>query len=171
MQALRFGVTLGLETAVELNTRGRYAVMAMADLAIHDGAQAVPLSAIAERQHLSVAYLEQIFLRLRRAGLVGSARGRSGGYHLGRPAAEITVAQIMEAVEEETRMTRCMGEEGVGCLGPEKCLTHNLWHALGGHIRSFLSGVTLEQVLQGKRPVPTAGSVAAAHDQSGGVTL
>jgi Rrf2 family iron-sulfur cluster assembly transcriptional regulator len=145
---------------VELNTRGRYAVMAMADLAKHDGPHAVPLSAIAERQHLSVAYLEQIFLRLRRAGLVGSARGRAGGYHLGRPAEEITVAAIMEAVEEETRMTRCMGEEGVGCLGPEKCLTHNLWHALGNHIRSFLSGVTLAQVLEGQRVTPSPASTA-----------
>lgn len=135
---------------MELNTRGRYAVMAMADLAKHDGTQAVPLSAIAERQHLSVAYLEQIFLRLRRSGLVGSARGRAGGYHLGRPADQITISAIMEAVEEETRMTRCMGEDGVGCLGPEKCLTHHLWHALGGHIRSFLSTVTLAEVLEGK---------------------
>jgi Rrf2 family iron-sulfur cluster assembly transcriptional regulator len=155
---------------VELNTRGRYAVMAMADLAKHDGPHAVPLSAIAERQHLSVAYLEQIFLRLRRAGLVGSARGRAGGYHLGRPAEEITVAAIMEAVEEETRMTRCMGEEGVGCLGPEKCLTHNLWHALGNHIRSFLSGVTLAQVLDGQRVVPTAAPPKVVVVPSGGAT-
>jgi len=149
---------------VELNTRGRYAVMAMADLARHDGSQAVPLSAIAERQSLSVAYLEQIFLRLRRAGLVGSARGRSGGYHLGRPAAEISIAAIMQAVEEQTRMTRCMGEEGVGCLGPDKCLTHGLWHALGGHIRHFLSGVTLAQVLAGDVPQPPILEYVGAHD-------
>lgn len=155
---------------MELNTRGRYAVMAMADLAKHDGAQAVPLSAIAERQQLSVAYLEQIFLRLRRSGLVGSARGRAGGYHLGRPAEEISVAAIMEAVEEQTRMTRCMGEEGVGCLGAEKCLTHNLWHALGAHIRSFLSGVTLAEVLDGRVALPgvTDGQAPVFHAAGGG---
>jgi len=123
--------------------------MAMADLAKHQGEGAVPLSAIADRQHLSVAYLEQIFLRLRRAGLVESARGRTGGYRLGRPASEITVAEIMSAVEEETRMTRCMGEESVGCLGEGKCIAHNLWHALGDHIRIFLSNVSLREVLEG----------------------
>ena len=90
----------------------------------------MPLPAIAERQHLSVAYLEQIFLRLRRAGLVESERGRSGGYRLCRPPSEIMVADILSAVEEETRMTRCLGEDG-GCVGEHKCLTHGLWHALG----------------------------------------
>jgi Rrf2 family transcriptional regulator, iron-sulfur cluster assembly transcription factor len=134
---------------VELNTKARYAVMAMADLAKcgGDGA-AVPLSAIAERQNLSVAYLEQIFLRLRRAGLVESARGRSGGYVLARRAQDITIAAIMEAVHEETRMTRCLDGD-VGCLGEQRCLTHELWHALGGHIAAFLSDVTLQEVLDG----------------------
>ena len=134
---------------MELNTRGRYAVMAMADLALHGGENAVPLSAIAERQHLSAAYLEQLFLKLRRAGLVESARGRSGGYRLSRPDTEIMVADIMAAVEEETRMTRCLSESSVGCLGEGKCLTHNLWHALGDHIRGFLSSVSLREVLDG----------------------
>ncbi len=134
---------------MELNTRGRYAVMAMADLAMYEGEAAVPLSAIAERQQLSIAYLEQIFLRLRRAGLVESARGRTGGYRLGRPAADIMVVEIMTAVEEETRMTRCMGNDDVGCLGEGRCLTHNLWHALGDHIRVFLSNVSLREVLEG----------------------
>ena len=90
---------------VELNTKGRYAVMAMADIAKHalahahsqNGAEAIPLSLIAERQHISLAYLEQLFLRLRRAGLVESARGRAGGYRLGRPANAITVADVMIA--------------------------------------------------------------------------
>ncbi|MCL4764767.1 MAG: Rrf2 family transcriptional regulator [Hyphomicrobiaceae bacterium] len=123
--------------------------MAMADLAQYEGEAAVPLSAIAERQHLSIAYLEQIFLRLRRAGLVESARGRTGGYRLGRPASDIMVVEILTAVEEETRMTRCMGEDAVGCLGEGKCLTHNLWHALGDHIRGFLSIVSLREVLDG----------------------
>lgn len=133
---------------MELNTKGRYAVMAMADLAKHGGDGAMPLSQIAERQQLSLAYLEQIFLHLRRAGLVESARGRTGGYKLGRPARDIRVAEIMSAVAEETRMTRCMGQ-GVGCLGEERCLTHSLWHALGGHIETFLSNVSLDEVLNG----------------------
>lgn len=133
---------------MELNTKGRYAVMAMADLAKHGGDGAMPLSQIAERQQLSLAYLEQIFLHLRRAGLVESARGRTGGYKLGRPARDIRVAEIMSAVAEETRMTRCM-DQGIGCLGEERCLTHSLWHALGGHIEAFLSNVSLEEVLNG----------------------
>lgn len=133
---------------MELNTKGRYAVMAMADLAKHGENGAVSLSSIAERQQLSLAYLEQIFLRLRRAKLVISERGRSGGYKLGRPADQIVVSEIMRAVEEQTRMTRCM-DGGVGCLGEERCLTHNLWHALGGHISSFLSTVNLAEVLDG----------------------
>ena len=133
---------------MELNTKGRYAVMAMADLAKHQAEVAVPLSQIAERQQLSLSYLEQIFLRLRRAGLVESARGRSGGYRLGRGADAIMVGEIMAAVEEETRMTRCM-DGGIGCLGEERCLTHNLWHALGGHIGAFLWKVSLAEVLSG----------------------
>lgn len=132
---------------MELNTRGRYAVMAMADLAKHEDQGAVPLSAIAERQNLSVAYLEQIFLRLRRAGLVDSARGRSGGYRLCRPAAQITVAEVMNAVEEETRMTRCGGPDAGGCLGESRCLTHGLWDALGRNIKDFLSKVSLADVI------------------------
>lgn len=133
---------------MELNTKGRYAVMAMADLAKHGGEQAVPLSMIADRQQLSLAYLEQIFLRLRRAGLVESARGRSGGYRLGRPATEISVAEIMTAVEEQTRMTRCM-EGGGGCIGEERCLTHSLWSALGSQIGGFLAGISLQKVIDG----------------------
>ena len=133
---------------MELNTRGRYAVMAMADLARQSQAGAVPLSAIAERQRLSLPYLEQIFVRLRRAGLVESARGRSGGYRLGRPAKDIPVGEIMRAVEEETRMTRC-NDDGVACLGEQRCLTHSLWHALGDHIAKFLWRNSLQDVIDG----------------------
>ena len=142
---------------MELNTKARYAVMAMADLAQCVGPEhgnqvtAVPLSAIAERQNLSVAYLEQIFLRLRRAGLVDSARGRAGGYVLARPARDIAISAIMQAVHEETRMTRCLDGD-VGCLGEQRCLTHDLWHALGGHIAAFLANVTLQEVLDGIPP-------------------
>ena len=112
--------------------------MAMADLAKFGEGAAIPLSAIADRQGLSLSYLEQIFLRLRRAGLVESERGRTGGYVLGRPACMIRIAEIMEAVHEETRMTRCFDGD-VGCLGvEERCLVHGLWHALGGHIATMV---------------------------------
>ena len=173
---------------MELTTRGRYAVMAMADLAKHGhfagDATAVPLSAIAERQQLSIAYLEQIFLKLRRAGLVESERGRAGGYKLARAEDAIAVADIMSAVEEETRMTRChvrplagqpgatkVGEAGeviAGCVGEQRCLTHGLWDALGDHIAEFLGHVSLADVLRGQFAVVasdargrTTGRVAA----------
>jgi Rrf2 family transcriptional regulator, iron-sulfur cluster assembly transcription factor len=134
---------------VELNTRGRYAVTAMADLAKHGAEGALSLPMIAERQQISLAYLEQLFLRLRRAGLVESARGRSGGYRLGRPASTISVAEIMAAVEEDMRMTRCGGEAARPCLPGQRCLTHGLWDALGEQIAAFLDSVTLQEVIDG----------------------
>jgi Rrf2 family transcriptional regulator, iron-sulfur cluster assembly transcription factor len=155
---------VGLENCrVELNTRGRYAVMAMTDLAKHGAVGAVALSAIAERQNLSVAYLEQIFAQLRRAGLVDSLRGRSGGYKLGRSAHQIVIAEIMTAVQEETRMTRCLDTVGdsSGCLHESKCLTHGLWHALGDHIRHFFETVTLQDALDGAPMRHYSGPVAA----------
>lgn len=133
---------------MELTTRGRYAVTAMTDLAISSGGAAVPLSAVAERRAISLAYLEQLFVALRRAGLVESARGRSGGYRLARAARDITIAEIMAAVEEGTTMTRC-GDAAVGCTGQTRCLTHGLWQALGEEIADFLENVTLEDVAAG----------------------
>jgi Rrf2 family protein len=130
--------------------------MAMADLAKHGADGALPLHAIAERQQISLAYLEQLFLKLRRAGLVESARGRSGGYRLGRPAATISVAQVMAAVEEDTRMTRCGGEAAKPCLPGERCLTHGLWDALGDQIEVFLGSVSLQEVLDGIPPAKQA---------------
>jgi Rrf2 family protein len=124
----------------------------MADLARFGAGKAVPLSAIAERQHISLAYLEQLFASLRRAGLVESERGRTGGYRLGRPAERIAVAEIMRAVEEEIRMTRCAGEDAAPCIPGRRCLTHGLWDALGEQIAWFLEHVTLEEVLAGIAP-------------------
>lgn len=156
---------------MELNTRGRYAVMAMADIAKYGPqsgrAEAVALSAIAERQRLSVAYLEQIFGQLRHAGLVESVRGRGGGYRLARAAERIAVADVMAAVDEDTRMTRCaLGSDVGGCVGEARCLTHGLWHALGAHIEAFLAGVTLRDVIDG---IPASIHLAAnsAADQRG----
>jgi len=134
---------------VELNTKGRYAVMAMADLAKYGAGDALPLSSIAERQQISLAYLEQLFVKLRRAQLVDSARGRSGGYRLGRPPASISVAEIMAAVEEGVRMTRCHGEDATPCVAGQRCLTHGLWDALGEQIRAFLDSISLADVIDG----------------------
>ena len=134
---------------MELNTRGRYAVTAMADLARYGVGGALALPTIAERQQISLAYLEQLFLKLRRAGLVESARGRTGGYRLSRPADTISVAEIMAAVEEDTRMTRCGGEVDKPCLPGLRCLTHGLWDALGDQIAAFLESVKLQEVIDG----------------------
>jgi Rrf2 family iron-sulfur cluster assembly transcriptional regulator len=133
---------------VELNTRGRYAVMALSDIAKFGAGKAVALPAISERQRLSINYLEQIFVQLRQAGLVDSVRGRGGGYRLARAASDISVAEVMQAVEEETRMTRCSVGGGLGgCVGDARCLTHGLWHALGDHIQNFLSRTSLQDVI------------------------
>lgn len=137
---------------MELNTKGRYAVMAMADLAKYAAGEAVPLSAIAERQNISLAYLEQLFAKLRRAGLVESARGRTGGYRLGRAAESIAVGEVLRAVEEGIRMTRCGGDDAPPCMAGQRCLTHGLWDALGDQIAAFLDSVTLQEVVDGIPP-------------------
>ena len=142
---------------MELSTKGRYAVMAMAELARSGTSGAVPLAEIAERQQIPQAYLEQIFLKLRRNGLIESERGRSGGYRLARPACTIAVWEVMAAAEEAVGMTRCSRESPGGCVHEERCLTHNLWHALSEHIRDFLDRVTLQDVLDG---VPLGGMPA-----------
>lgn len=129
-------------------------MMAMTDIALRTGASgaaedAVPLSAIADSQHISLAYLEQLFVKLRRAGLVESARGRSGGYRLSRPAASISIADVLAAVEEGVRMTRCHGEDASPCVAGQRCITHGLWEALGENIQDFLSNVSLQEVADG----------------------
>lgn len=132
---------------MQLSTKGRYAVMAMADLAKHSADAATPLAVISERQQISLTYLEQLFMKMRRAGLVESTRGPGGGYSLARAAEEIAIAEIMTAVDEPVKMTRCEGELEVGCVGDHRCLTHDLWDALGDHILTFLGGVTLGDVV------------------------
>jgi Rrf2 family iron-sulfur cluster assembly transcriptional regulator len=140
---------------MQLSSKGRYAVMAMVDLAAQDACCGpVSLTCVADRQQLSLCYLEQLFGPLRRAGLVISARGPGGGYRLARPAGSIAIAEIIEAVEEPFRATRC-DEKGQGCLrdaagGPKACLTHDLWVELGRQIDLFLRAVTLADVVQGR---------------------
>jgi Rrf2 family iron-sulfur cluster assembly transcriptional regulator len=137
---------------MRLSTKGRYAVMAMADLARRqDSAErAVALADIAARQEISLSYLEQLFARLRRKGLVQSARGPGGGYRLARDAAATSIAEIVHAVDEPLRATRCT-TPGKGCmLKGERCLTHDLWEDLGSQIESYLAGVTLADVISGR---------------------
>lgn len=154
---------------MELNTKGRYAVTALADLAKYGDGEAVSLANISERQQLPLSYLEQIFMALRRSGLVESARGRSGGYRLTKPADAISVADIMRAVEEETRMTGCRDGKAA-CRGDKPCLTHSLWSALGEEIDGFLAQVTLQDVLDGipaaKRQI-RSGSSKSGSSESG----
>jgi Rrf2 family transcriptional regulator, iron-sulfur cluster assembly transcription factor len=136
---------------MHLSTRGRYAVMALVDLACREaaspGSRPVTLSEIAASQQLSLSYLEQLFGKLRRASLVASARGPGGGYRLARPAQAIQIAEIVGAVDEEIRATRCFAG-GSGCM-PDggRCQTHELWAELGHQIQLFLSGISLADVI------------------------
>jgi Rrf2 family iron-sulfur cluster assembly transcriptional regulator len=134
--------------------------MAMVDLAKH-GQDSLPvcLAHIADRQQISLAYLEQLFARLRRSGLVKSVRGPGGGYLLGRPADETRISDIILAVDEPIRATRCKPGESAGCLGDKtRCLTHDLWEELGNQIHLFLSSVSLADVVE-RRILGTSGRV------------
>ncbi len=130
---------------MRLTSRGRYAVTAMLDLALHYHGGVVALSDIAERQHISLSYLEQLFAQLRREGLVVSTRGPRGGYHLSRSPHAISVAQIIDAIDEHIDATKCGGDRD--CQAERTCLTHDLWVKLSDRIRSFLSQVTLGKLL------------------------
>lgn len=136
---------------MRLSTKGRYAVMAMADLAKRGGDErAVTLAEIAQRQDISLPYLEQLFARLRRGGLVKSIRGPGGGYRLARAAGETLVSEIVTAVDEPLEAVRC-SSHSTGCMpGGVRCLTHDLWDDLGRHIHDYLSSVTLEDVVTGR---------------------
>jgi Rrf2 family iron-sulfur cluster assembly transcriptional regulator len=135
---------------MRLSTKGRYAVMAMADLARRQDERAVTLADIAARQEISLSYLEQLFARLRRRGLVKSLRGPGGGYQLASTAAAITIAEIVTAVDEPLHAVRCRGKSA-GCMTKgERCLTHDLWEDLGRHIEGYLASVTLADVVSGR---------------------
>jgi Rrf2 family iron-sulfur cluster assembly transcriptional regulator len=136
-----------------LSTKGRYAVMAMVEIAKHGDPAPIALGDIARRLELSLAYLEQLFMKLRRNGLVQSVRGPGGGYVLGRLAGAISIGEIMAAVDEPVKMTRCADEDD-GCVASTRCSTHYLWDALGAHIEQFLADATLQDVLSGRYSVP-----------------
>jgi len=150
---------------MKLGSKGRYAVMAMIDLALQGGARPVSLAEIAVRQEISLSYLEQLFARLRRHGLVRSVRGPGGGYLLAREAAAISVVEVVDAVDESMRVTRCKGTQPVvGCMSDKsRCVTHVLWADLGDHIRGFLSAVSLQDVCDGRRPGEDVASALAAE--------
>ncbi|MGH6957346.1 MAG: Rrf2 family transcriptional regulator [Caulobacteraceae bacterium] len=135
---------------MQLSTKGRYAVMAMIDLAGRGEGSVAPVAEIAQRQQISQAYLEQLLARLRRRGLVVAHRGPGGGYRLARPAAETSVAEVVTAVDEPLRAIRCNGGK-VGCMRDgARCLTHDLWEETGRQIRTYLSSVSLDDVLHGR---------------------
>lgn len=135
---------------MRLTTRGRYAVTALLDLAVQESRHqgAVSLSDIAKRQSISISYLEQLFSKLRKKGLVNSTRGAAGGYHLAKPLEDIDIMSIITAVDESINATQCGGKGD--CQDGTMCLTHDLWHNLSHHIESYLKKVTLAQLLETK---------------------
>lgn len=135
---------------MRLTTRGRYAVTALLDLAVQESRHqgAVSLSDIAKRQSISISYLEQLFSKLRKKGLVNSTRGASGGYHLAKPLDEIDIMSIITAVDESVNAMQCGGKGD--CQDGAMCLTHDLWHNLSAHIEQYLSKVTLAELLNSK---------------------
>jgi Rrf2 family iron-sulfur cluster assembly transcriptional regulator len=144
---------------MRLTTKGRFALTAMIDLGLQGGAKPTALAGISERQKISLSYLEQLFSKLRRHGLVESVRGPGGGYTLARPMAEISVADIILAVDEPIDATLCGGKED--CRDGERCMTHDLWAGLNERIYEYLSSVSLAQLVAKQRQE----SVAVLKDQ------
>jgi Rrf2 family iron-sulfur cluster assembly transcriptional regulator len=135
---------------MRLTTRGRYAVTAMLDLALHYQSGPVSLAEIAERQGIAQSYLEQLFSRLRKRGLVDGTRGPGGGYRLVKSSKLISVADVIDAVDETVDATRCGGQRN--CQGEQRCLTHDLWAGLSTQIRDFLGNISLNELV-GQRGV------------------
>jgi Rrf2 family iron-sulfur cluster assembly transcriptional regulator len=152
---------------MRLTTKGRFAVTAMLDLALHSADGPVTLSNISERQKISLSYLEQLFGKLRRGKLVDSVRGPGGGYNLARPAAQLNVADIILAVEEPIDSRQCEGKDN--CLGDQRCMTHDLWESLNDTVLNYLSGVSLADLMHKQRPQgQTVSMPASLHKVSHG---
>ncbi|TDQ59678.1 BadM/Rrf2 family transcriptional regulator [Mesocricetibacter intestinalis] len=130
---------------MKLTSKGRYAVTAILDIALNSGDGPVTLSDISERQSISLSYLEQLFAKLRRHGLVKSVRGPGGGYQLGQDAGQISIGMIIAAVNENISVTRCLGQGN--CQSGKVCLTHSLWEELSNRIEGFLNKITLEELV------------------------
>ena len=152
---------------MRLTTKGRYAVTAMLDLAIHDRGQPTALADIAERQSLSLSYLEQLFAQLRRGQLVSSVRGPGGGYQLAREPSRINIAEIIHAVDEVVDVTRCGGRGN--CQGGGKCLAHDLWMGLSAQIKGFLESISLADLVEQPEVLDVSarqdGQLQAARDE------
>ena len=134
---------------MKLNTKGRYAVMAMADLALNESIGPISLKEISMRQNISLPYLEQIFIKLKNKKLVRSSRGATGGYILGKPASEIKLSNIIFAVDEEVRILNCKKTSKKGCTNKTtKCITHILWDQLDQHINGFFENVKLQDLVK-----------------------
>lgn len=131
---------------MKLTSKGRYAVTAMLDIALNQTEGPITLAMISERQSISLSYLEQIFAKLKKSELVLSARGPGGGYRLSRDTAEITISQIIHSMEENLDSRKCGGSED--CKGGSKCLSHELWSDLSNMIDTFLSSITLKQLIE-----------------------
>ena len=151
---------------MRLTTQGRFAVTAMIDLALRDGEGPVTLADISERQKISLSYLEQLFGRLRRQGLVKSTRGPGGGYTLAKRTEEVSVAEVILAVDEPIDATQCGGKEN--CHDDRKCLTHDLWTKLNAHIFDYLHAVTLAQLVAQHREASQQQQVVEMPGRRGG---
>ena len=139
---------------MKLTTKGRYAVMAMADLASYNGERPVSLTEISLRQNISLSYLEQLFLKLKNKNLVKSIRGSNGGYILDKPASEIKISNIISAVDEKIKTLNCKKESKKGCNNKStKCITHNLWDELEQHINNFFEKVKLEDLVKQNKKI------------------
>lgn len=134
---------------MRLTTKGRFAVTAMLDIALYEADKPVTLAGISERQSISLSYLEQLFSRLRKQGLVSSVRGPGGGYRIAKPHQEISVSDIITAVDEQIDATQCGGNEN--CHEEGRCMTHELWASLNSKILEYLSGVTLADMVDMQR--------------------
>jgi Rrf2 family iron-sulfur cluster assembly transcriptional regulator len=147
---------------MRLTTKGRFAVTAMIDLALNNHAGPVTLADISERQKISLSYLEQLFGKLRRRSLVSSVRGPGGGYNMANPLDQVSVADIILAVDEPIDATQCAGKEN--CKDDRKCITHDLWTDLNRHIFDYLAAVKLSELVA--KQLKTAGDVAVMqmHD-------
>ena len=139
---------------MRLTTKGRFAVTAMVDLAMRQTRGPVTLAAISERQHISLSYLEQLFGKLRRHGLVTSVRGPGGGYNLARPPGEVSIAEIVKAVDEALDATQCGGKEN--CHDDRRCMTHDLWATLNEKMHEYLSSVSLGDLVAHQNGKPVA---------------
>ena len=152
---------------MKLSTKGRYAVMAMVDLDMHSDNKPISLADIAERQEISLSYLEQLFAKLRRGGLVKSVRGPGGGYLLARPGEETRISDVILAVDEPIRATRCTPGQPFGCrINKSRCMTHDLWEELGNQIYLYLSSVTVADVVN-KQILGTSGVVRDTESSGG----